>query len=170
MSTLHFNPVTNCRFSGRNEVALQEAAAENGYKSRRWITYWQAGELGLIFIPAQNDAKASATKEQSDQAAKLRGKAVGMIRFDSKTKKPVWYNVFNVEVFDNFPAKLLKGKAPAKTKKAAKAAPKKAAKAAPKKAAAKAAPESVGVAIPVQGMENTFIIQQPNGTFQQVTL
>jgi len=156
----HFNPVSGATFSGRNLEAVVAAVAEHGYKSNRWITYFQASELGLL------------------DGAELKGKAVGMIRFAKEGKKtsPKWYNVFNLDLFTGVPAKLLKAKPSAKvakktTKKAAKAAPKKAAKAAPKKAA-KAAPQvsSDTIAIPVQGVPGVFLIPDANGVYRQVTL
>ena len=87
----HFNPVSGAIFSGRNLQAVEDAASEAGYKSTKWITYFQASQLGLL------------------DGATLQGKAVGMIRFavDAAGKSaPKWYNVFNTDLFPNLPKKL----------------------------------------------------------------
>lgn len=159
MNATQYNVVTGAVFSGRNEAACLEAIKENGYKSNRWITYFQASELGL-------------TSE-----AGLRGKAVSLIRFKKEGKKsvPSWYNVFNLELFDNVPAELSKKRTPSKPK--ARKATKKAAtkKAAPKAAATKqpkAAPAATNVqpAIPVAGEPNVFLIPDANGIYHRTVL
>ena len=170
MNANQFNPVSHAVFSGRNEASCLEAKAEHGYKSNKWITYYQAKELDLM------------------DGALLKGKAVGMVRFakdDSGKSEAKWYNVFNLDLFNDVPKEVLNAKPSAKkvAAKKAKATPKKAAKAAPKKTAkkagskidqiaAKAANASTfqPVAIPVQGEDNVFLMSQENGTYLRVTL
>lgn len=161
MNATQFNVVSGAVFSGRNEAACLEAIQENGYKSNKWVTYFQASELGL-------------TSE-----AGLRGKAVSLIRFKKEGKKstPAWYNVFNLDLFDNVPAELSKKRTPsakkqkaAKAKPSKKAAPKKAAKSQPK-AAPKATPSAnVQPAIPVAGEPNVFLIPDANGIYHRTEI
>ena len=94
----------------------------------------------------------------------LKGKAVGMIRFAKNNGKsqPVWYNVFNLDLFTDVPAELLSAKA--------KKAPKKSAKAAPKKAAKQNTGTPVIEAIPVQNKPNTYLVQGDNGVYTEVVL
>ena len=155
-----FNVVSNSIFNGRNLEACLESSKENGYKSNKWITYFQASELGL-------------TSE-----AGLRGKAVSLIRFKKEGKKstPAWYNVFNLDVFDNVPEELTKKRTPSAkkaSKKAAKAAPKatkKAAKAAPKKAAKAAPTQETKPAIPIAGEPGFYLVANEAGVYQKVQL
>ncbi len=148
-----FNPVTKAVFSGRNEAAAIAAKQEFGFKSDKWITYFQASTLGL----------------QIERGTK----AVGMIRFakDNNGKSaPKWYNVFNLDQITDVPAKVSNVSTPKVTKKAAKAAPKKTSKASTKPVQAVKDETSGLIAIPVQGQPGEFIIQSADGTFTQVTL
>ena len=144
-----FNPVSKAIFSGRNEASALAAKAEFGFKSDRWITYFQASQLGL----------------QIERGTK----AVGMIRFAKENGKstPKWYNVFNVDLFSGLPKAVTGAKTPKATKKAAKAAPK---KASTKPTKAVKDDTSGLIAIPVQGQPGEFIIQSADGTYSQVTL
>jgi antirestriction protein ArdC len=145
-----FNVVSGAVFSGRNLESCLEAVKENGYKSNKWVTYFQASELGL-------------TSE-----AGLRGKAVSLIRFKKEGKKsvPAWYNVFNLDLFDNVPAELSKKRTPS-----AKKAPKRAAKKAnkqPKVAAEQSTTAaSVKPAIPIAGEPGFFLIPDDNGVYHR---
>ena len=153
MSNRHFNVVSGSVFHGRNLEAVQQAAIENGYKSNKWITYFQASDMGLKPVDS------------------LKGKGVGLIRYAKVNGKsaPKWYNVFNLECFADVPSELSKKRTPsekaAPSKKATKkAAPKKAAKAA--SAAPKVqVPEN---AIPMGG--NKYLVPMANGLFQEVTI
>jgi antirestriction protein ArdC len=161
-----FNPVSHAVFSGRNEASALEAKAEHGYKSNKWITYFQAKELDLL------------------DGVTLKDKAVGMVRFAKNAangkSEAKWYNVFNLDLFTDVPKEVLNAKPSAKkaTKKtAAKAAPKVARKTTKKassidKIAAKVPADSgfQPEAIPVKGMPGVFLMTQENGTFIQVTL
>lgn len=158
-NSVQFNMVTGANFSGQNLVACQESVKENGYKSNRWVTYFQASELGL-------------TSE-----AGLRGKAVGLIRFEKKgkTTTPKWYNVFNADLFDNVPEELLNSKPKASTKKATKKVASKGKKAIKKVAApaAKAAPvvqQSMKPAIPIAGEPGFYLIANEKGVYSKVEL
>jgi hypothetical protein len=148
-----FNVVSGSVFTGRNEEACLDAIKEHGYKSNKWVTYFQASELGL----------------ESDEP--LRGKAVSLIRFKKEGKKsvPAWYNVFNLDLFGNVPSELSKKRTPAKSKTSTKA-PKRAAKKANKQPKA-AAPAETAVAtmpaIPVAGEEGVFLIPDENGVYHR---
>ena len=154
MSNVQFNMVTGSAFSGQNLASCLAAVKEHGYKSNRWITYFQASELGL-------------TSE-----AGLRGKAVGLIRFDKKgkTTTPKWYNVFNADLFDNVPQELLDSKPNPKAAK--KASPKKAAKAAKvtKTVATPAVSQETKPAIPIAGEPGFYLVANTAGVYSKVQL
>ena len=157
----HFNVVSGSVFHGRNLEAVQAAASEAGYKSNKWITYFQASELGLKPVDT------------------LKGKGVGLIRYAKVNGKsaPKWYNVFNLDCFQDVPQELLKKRTPS-DKKAKKPAKKQAAKKAkskvvainekatkPSEAAKVQVPEN---AIPMGG--DKYLLPLENGLFQEVTI
>ena len=150
MNNVHFNVITGSPFSGVNLANVEAVAKENGYKSKRWISFGNIKSL---------DAFGGAS---------LRGKGARCITFPDGKRVP--YSVFNVEEVPSLELKGLKTKASKAPKKAAKAAPKKASKASRKPVKAVKDETSGLIAIPVQGQPGEFIIQSADGTFTQVTL
>ena len=148
-----FNPVSKAVFSGRNEASALAAKKEFGFKSDKWITYFQATNLGL----------------QIERGTK----AVGMIRFakDNNGKSaPKWYNVFNLDQISDVPAEVSNVRTPKVTKKVAKASKKASKKASTKPTKAVKDEVSGLIAIPIQGQAGEFLIPDGKGGYSQVTL
>lgn len=151
----HFNVVSGSVFHGRNLEAVEQAAKEHGYKSNKWITYFQASDKGL------------------EPDGSLKGKGVGLIRYAKVNGKsaPKWYNVFNLDCFKKIPAELSKKRCPSDKKAPAKAKKAPAKKAVSKKATRATAAPKVQVpdnAIHVSG--NKYLVPMANGLFQEVTI
>jgi hypothetical protein len=153
MNTVHFNVVSGAAFTGKNLEAVAAKAAEQGYKSPKWISFGGIKTLDAF------------------DGASLRGKGARCLSFPDG--KPVGYSVFNIEEIPSLELKGLKTKAAkAAPKKATKKVTKKAAKAATKPSKkAPIAPSGTpeGVAIPIKGEEGAYLLMV-NGVYTKVHL